>query len=476
MEYLLTNVSPRTPLRFFEEISAIPRASGNEAGVAAYLVDFAEKHGLFVRCDAAQNVLIKKPATKGREKEPTVLLQSHTDMVAEKAAGVSHDFAREGVHLVREGDILRADGTTLGADDGFGVAMMLGVLAECEDHPALECLFTSSEETGMDGANAFDYSQLSAKTLLNLDGAEEDLLICGCCGGLRSTLHLPLTPTSDAAEGLRITLGGLCGGHSGEDIHKERANALTLMAELLRDVNALGGLRFSELHGGDKSNAIPRECVAVIATSNVARAREMLRDKEIEIKARLCAEDQNFAIYVEPVVATALYLAADTEPILHLLSTKGGVLEWHKEIEGLPHTSRNVAKVVLDAKECLLGMSHRSFDFSRIEQSADEVQKRVEHVGGYASHNNPYPAWDGPARSALIECWQSACEEVMGARPRVSALHAGLECGLFAENIKGLSAISLGCNVKNLHSPTEQMELSSFDRIYRVLLRFLKKI
>ena len=476
MEYLLQNVSPGTPLRFFEEISAIPRASGNEAGIAAYLMDFAAQRGLFACCDAARNVLIKKPATKGREHEDALLLQAHTDMVAEKAAGVSHDFAREGVHLVREGDILRADGTTLGADDGFGVSMILGILAECEDHPALECLFTASEETGMDGANAFDYSQLSAKTLLNLDGAEEDLIVCGCSGGLRSDLHLPLTPTSDAAKGLRITLSGLCGGHSGEDIHKGRANALTLMAELLCEVKMLGGMRFSALHGGDKSNAIPRECVAVIAVSDVARAVEILRDKEREIKARFCTEDRDFALGIESVEATALYALTDTDPILHLLSTKGGVLEWHKEIKGLPYTSRNVAKVVLDGKECLIGMSHRSFDFGRIEQSADEVQERAERVGGHARHSSPYPAWDGPARSPLIERWQMACEAVTGARPRVSALHAGLECGIFAENIKGLSAISLGCNIKDLHAPTEQMELSSFDRIYRVLLQFLKKI
>ena len=188
MSYLFSDVSPKTPLRYFEEISAIPRASGNEAGMANYLVDFAQEKGFFCYRDAANNVLIKKPATKGREKEPTVILQAHTDMVAEKNAGVVHDFEKDGIRLVREGDILHADGTTLGADDGYGVSMILAVLTECEDHPALECLFTSSEETGMDGALAFDYSKLSGRILLNLDGGEEDLLTCGCCGGFRLQL------------------------------------------------------------------------------------------------------------------------------------------------------------------------------------------------------------------------------------------------------------------------------------------------
>ncbi len=475
MEYLLQDVAPKTPLRFFEEISAIPRASGNEGGMADYLVAFAARHGLSCYRDSVHNVLIKKPATKGREGEPALLLQAHTDMVAEKNVGLLHDFTRDGLRLVREGDILHADGTTLGADDGFGVSMMLGVLSECEDHPALECLFTSSEETGMDGANAFDYTQIDARLLLNLDGAEEDLLICGCCGGLRSDLHLPVSPHQERTKALRVVLGGLCGGHSGEDIHRGRANALTLMSELLSCVRELGELHVCALHGGDKSNAIPRDCAAVIATPDTARAVQVLRDKAAQIKARLGADDAGFRVCVEPAEASALYSVEDTDRILHLLSTKGGVMEWHKDIEGLPYTSRNVASVRLDANDCLIVISHRSFHVERIAQSGNEVQTRVEALGGSVYHHNAYPAWESPVHSPLIEGWQAACEAVMGYRPRVSALHAGLECGILADNLKGLCAISLGCNIKDLHTPAERMELSSYGRIYRVLLRFLKR-
>jgi len=475
MKYLLQNVAPQVPLRFFEEISAIPRASGNETGMAEYLVAFAQKNGLFYYRDAANNVLIKAAATVGRENEPAVILQAHTDMVAEKNAGVSHDFEKEGIRLVREGDILHADGTTLGADDGYGVSMILGVLAECKDHPALECLFTASEETGMDGALAFDYSMLSSRILLNLDGGEEDLLTCGCCGGLRSDLHLPVTVTADTANALRITLDGLCGGHSGEDIHRGRSNALALMSELLLAVKELGAFRIAELHGGDKSNAIPRDCMAVITVADPTRATEVLLQKSTQIKARLCADDAAFSVTVEPCIATSLCSTADTDRILQLLSITGGVMEWHTQIEGLPYTSRNVASVRLGGGECLIVISHRSFDFAKVEKSGEEIKARVEGVGGSVHHHNAYPGWDSPVHSPLIEKWRRHYEQVTGNALRVNAIHAGLECGLFAGNLPGLSAISLGCNIKDLHTPAERMELSSYDRIYRTLLAFLKQ-
>ena len=475
MKYLLQDVAPQVPLRFFEEICAIPRASGNEGGIADYLCTFAKAHGLFCVRDAVNNVLIKAPATVGRENEPTLILQAHTDMVAEKNAGVKHDFEKDGIRLVREGDILHADGTTLGADDGFGVSMILGVLEECNDHPALECLFTSSEETGMDGALAFDYRLLSARNLLNLDGGEEDLLICGCCGGLRSDLRLPVTQTKDCTTGLRITLGGLCGGHSGEDIHRGRANALTMMSELLLSISALGELRIAALHGGDKSNAIPRDCVATVSVADTPRAIEILTAKITEIKQNLCADDAAFEARVEYAEASDLCAAEDTARILHLLSTTGGVMSWHGEIEDLPYTSRNVASVRLENAECMIVISHRSFDFAKVEQSGKEIEERVAQVGGFASHHNAYPGWDSPVSSPLIARWRVVFEGTTGIPLRVNAIHAGLECGLFAGNLEGLEAISLGCNIMDLHTPAERMELSSYERIYRTLLNFLKK-
>ena len=475
MKYLLQDVQPQVALRFFEEISAIPRASGNEVGVADYLVDFARSHGLFCYRDAAHNVLIKAPATPGRECEPAIILQAHTDMVAEKNAGVEHDFEKEGIRLVRNGDILHADGTTLGADDGYGVSMILGVLEECNDHPALECLFTSSEETGMDGALAFDYSLLSARILLNLDGGEEDLLTCGCCGGLRSDLHLPVTHTNDSASGLCITLDGLCGGHSGEDIHRGRANALALMAELLLAIKGLGGLRIAALHGGDKSNAIPRDCKALVCVDDVARATEILKERIAQIDARLVADDADFSVSVTACTATSLCAPEDTDRILKLLAITGGVMAWHQEIEDLPYTSRNVASVRLEGEECLVVISHRSFDFAEVEKSGAQIGACVESVGGCVRHHNAYPGWDSPTSSPLIEKWRAAFEPIAGAPLRVNAIHAGLECGLFAGNLPGLSAISLGVNIKDLHTPAERMELSSYERIYRVLLAFLKE-
>ncbi|MBE6595940.1 MAG: aminoacyl-histidine dipeptidase, partial [Ruminococcaceae bacterium] len=240
MKSLFEDLSPLAPFRFFEEISAIPRASGNEAGIAAYLMRFAGSRGLSCCEDAIHNVLIQKPASPGREGEPALLLQCHTDMVAEKHGHVAHDFEKEGIHLLREGNILRADGTTLGADDGFGVALILAVLDDAElSHPALECLFTVSEEIGLEGAGAFDYTRVSARRMINLDSAEEDTVIIGCCGGLRTDLTVPLHFTDVSEDGLRVRISGLCGGHSGEDIDRGRLNAHVLMGAVLRELQSV---------------------------------------------------------------------------------------------------------------------------------------------------------------------------------------------------------------------------------------------
>ena len=234
-------------------------------------------------------------------------------------------------------------------------------------------------------------------------------------------------------------------------------------------------MRIASLHGGDKSNAIPRDCRAVITVADTARATEILEERIAQIRARLVADDAGFTASVTPFEATALCAAADTDRILHLLSIRGGVMAWHPEIEELPYTSRNVASVRLGGGECLIVISHRSFDFAKVEASGNEVEAVVKNVGGFVRHHNAYPGWDSPVSSPLIEKWRGVFEGLTGIPLRVNAVHAGLECGLFAGNLPGLCAISLGCNIWDLHTPAERMALSSYARIYRVLLAFLKK-
>lgn len=464
------------PIRFFTDISGIPRASGNEAGVAAYLERFAAEHGLFCMRDAANNVLIKKGGTRGRESEPAVLLQAHTDMVAEKNKGVAHDFATDPIRLIYEGNILRADATTLGADDGFGVAIMLAVLTEATDHPPLECLFTSSEEVGMDGAKAFDFSTIRARRLLNLDSAEEADVIVGCCGGQRTDLHVPITRESCGGEGLLVTISGLCGGHSGEDIHRGRANALTLMHTLLCRVGEQTTMRLSFVRGGDKDNAIPRECEALLAVKDpdAALAALTLAAKEVRDAVR-APEDAGLRIEWQEAPYDSLIGEQDTAHVLYLLGTQGGVLAWRKE-GVLPQSSRNVASVAVDDSTARVSVSTRSPEAAVLRESNRVLERRAERVCGSATHRGAYPGWESPSDSPLVRAWGDAYREITGGEIRTTVIHAGLECGLICDALGGTQAIAVGCNIHDLHTPDERMELDSFLRIYQTVLAFLKRI
>ncbi len=463
-----------TPLQFFAEISAIPRASGNEGGVADYLERFAAKHGLFCCRDGANNVLLRKPATKGKEQEPTVLLQAHTDMVCERAEGSSHNFEAEGIRLVQQGNLLFADGTTLGADDGFGVAIMLAALAdESLAHPALECLFTSSEEIGLCGARVFDYTQIGAKRMINLDSAEEDTVIVGCCGGSRTSLFLDLDKESVRGEGIAIRISGLCGGHSGEDIHRGRRNALLLMRELLCGLQKTVPFRISEMLGGGKDNAIPRECRALIAVKDSALAMACLQQLASEIKRMpLSPEDAGLCIEIVPAPYTTLWSRTNTEHLLEMLGARSGVLEWR--VEGkMPQSSRNTASVK-EMEGCVrVVFSARSPSKQTLAQSDAALMALAERVGARMEPGAAYPGWESDEHSAFALAWQSAYRDVTGGELKASVIHAGLECGVICDAVPGLEAIAVGCNIHDLHSPRERMELDSFERIWQTVRRFL---
>lgn len=477
MSSLFQDLSPAAPFRYFEEISAIPRASGNEAGVAAYLCRFAKEHGLFCYEDDLHNVLIKKAAGAGRETEPALMLQCHTDMVAEKHGHVTHDFEKEGICLVREGNILRADGTTLGADDGFGVALILAVLADDSlSHPALECLFTVSEEIGLEGAGAFDYSRVSARRMINLDSAEEDTVIIGCCGGLRSDLTVPLHFETVAATGLCVTVSGLCGGHSGEDIDRGRLNAHVLMGAVLQELQAVTPFRIASINGGDKDNAIPRECEAVILPLDLAAAERFLTSAAATVSNRVIAEeDRGLCLAVARTELCRVAATEDTERILRILSVRNGVLYSRTEPPLMPETSRNLARLRTEACQLAVDFSSRSEKEERIAESRAELDALAAALGGSTRHHAGYPGWVSPADAPLVQSWQQAYLETTGKKTAAALIHAGLECGLISAALPGLTAISVGCNIHDLHTPAEAMELDSMARIYQTLCCFLQK-
>lgn len=467
----------KTPFSFFCEISAIPRASGNEAGIARYLAAFAAEHGLFCVRDEHHTVLIRKSGSPGRENEPALLLEAHTDMVAEQNSGTDHDFAHEGISLVREGNILHADGTTLGADDGFGVAIMLAVLADSAlSHPPLECLFTVSEETGMLGALAFDYSHLSARRMVNLDSAGEREVITGCCGGVRHDLSLPVSFKA-APDGAFYTLSisGLSGGHSGEDIHKGRLNAHVLMRQLLSALDKKSPLRLAFLGGGDKDNAIPRECVARFAVQNGEAVRAHFPELQALAGSLVSvSEDAGLALTLTESTPEPVMSLADTKRVLAVLSLPNGVLEWNEKSPSLPEVSRNLARIRTEAGAVTFGFSSRSPSAKKLDVLRAALDTFSGRLGGQVRHFAAYPGWENPENARIVERWQEAYRRVTGAECVPTVIHAGLECGVISAALPGLEAVSVGCNIYDLHTPRERMELDSFERIYRTLCEFLR--
>ena len=463
-------------LRFFEEISAIPRPSYHEREIADYIEKFAQERGLSCYRDKENNVLVKKPATLGRENEPAVLLQAHTDMVAEKHLHVVHDFLHDGIELIREGDRLFANGTTLGADDGFGVAIMLAVLdGEAASHPALECLFTAAEEVGLLGAERFDYSHITAKYMLNLDSAEEDTVIVGCCGGMRSKLTLPATFERVTGEGNTLSLGGLSGGHSGEDIHRNRLNANVLMGKLLAALREHTPFRLVEMTGGDKSNSIPRDCTATLLPDDSDAARAFLEGAGALARSFIIAkEDEGLTVKAEAAPVARALSYPDTDRVLRVLEIPNGVLRMRSETPIMPEVSRNLASVRTHEDCVVVNLCSRSPREDRLDEICRQEQALAKSVCGIRNEVSRYPGWVSDMNAPLVHAWQNALMSVTGKGAEPTLIHAGLETGIITNAVPGLEAISVGCDLHDLHTPFETMEISSFLRISKTVVEFLR--
>ncbi len=467
-------------MKYFEEISAIPRASYHEEKIAEYLCEFARARGLEYYRDDTNNVLVCAPATAGREGEPAILLQGHTDMVCEKNEGVAHDFDTEGLELYEQDGWIRARGTTLGADDGVAVAVMLYVLdGGVSSHPALECLFTSAEEVGLDGAKAFDYSKISARRMINMDGADETLILAGCAGGMRSSVEFPIATTKTCAKYVaRITVRGLYGGHSGEDIDKGRANANILMGRVLYSLSKSLELGLVEIHGGMKDNAIPRECVALVTTENFGALEALVEKLSVSLFDGLCRDDSGFELCAElvseneSVEVIERALAARIVTLMH--TAKNGIFEMNNDVKGLVEWSRNLGIVDCNKDGAELVFSTRSSFESRIDASAEELDDLAHAFGATTRHYNRYPGWSYAPVSKIREDYVRAFETLFGYKPAITTIHAGLECGFISEAVPDMDIICSGPLTLDLHSPDERLNKASFERFFTVIKAILE--
>ncbi len=472
MKYLIQNRKPISVFHYFEEICAIPHGSYHEEKLADYLVKFAADRGLFCTRDRVNNVFIKLPASPDRAGEAPILFQGHIDMVCEKNGNVAHNFLTDPLSLYLDGDLLRARGTTLGGDDGIAVAMMLALLdGEIPSHPAFECLFTTAEEVGLDGAKAFDYSQISATRLLNLDSEDLGVVTAGCAGGVRTDFTLSCRPMPFCGECLQIAVSGLAGGHSGADIARGRANANRLMGRLLQGLANAQKLHLVLLEGGSKDNAIPRECNATVAVANAPEATEILRRIGKELAGELSSEDAAFSLSVEPAAAPKQMLTAeDTARAISVLTNVPiGVLAMSREIPDLVETSRNLGVVRTEADTLTFVFSSRS----SVEKSLDAVQEELEAfakaAGCAVRHYSRYPGWDYAPKSEIRQAYCAAYKKVTGKEAVVTVIHAGLECGIICSHLPKLDMISIGPELYNIHSPNEALVLSSVEIFWQVL-------
>lgn len=428
--------------------------------------------------DAAHNILIKAPASHGMEGRPPILLQGHTDMVCEKNADVEHDFQKDPLSLYVEGGCLRAKGTTLGADDGIAVAVMLALLdGAVETHPAYECLFTTAEEVGLDGANAFDYSLLSARRMLNLDSEQLGVVTAGCAGGLRSDLTLSHTPIPFAGEGVHVQIKGLMGGHSGENINSGRANANKLMGRLLAKLSETCEVCLVSIEGGSKDNAIPRECEAYLAVPDADAAIECLTEGAEEIAATLGRDDRGFSLICETSGPEAAMMnREDTIRAIGVLTcSSNGVLKMSHDVKGLVCYSRNLGVVRYEDGKMTFVFSSRSEIESHLDDSIRELDLLATLTGCTTRHHSRYPGWSYAPKSPLRDAYCQVYREVTGEDATINVIHAGLECGVIYSRVP-MDIISIGPTMHDIHSPNEALELDSVDTFWRVLATLIPRL
>ncbi len=476
----VSSFEPRPLWAHFDRILEIPRGSGEEERIRRHVVELAQRHGLEQHTDAAGNVVVRVPGTAGREAAPVTILQAHLDMVNEKDSDVAHDFARDAIRARQEGEWLYATGTTLGSDNGIGVATMLALLEATDvPHGPLELLFTVDEERGLTGASGLDASLLSGRRLINLDSEEEAEATVGCAGAAGTVLRLPLQSGPATGSALTLRLRGLRGGHSGLDIARGRGNALKLLARGLAAASETAAFRLASLRGGNMPNAIPREAEAtVVVAGDVAAFRAAVAAELAAVRTELQATDPGLSFeqaeaapperaWTVPATATALRLL---EGLPH------GVLAMSPDIPGLVETSTNVATAAVDGDTLVVGSSSRSSVMSALRAT----QRRIAAVGMLAGaaveQGAGYPGWKPSLESPLLARVNAVQREVFGREPGIIAVHAGLECGIIGEKVPGMDMVSIGPRIEAPHSPNERVHIESVSRFWRLLTLVLDRL
>lgn len=482
MDSLLAGLDPQTLWAYFSELSKIPRGSKHEAAAADWVAEQGRKLGCEVDRDAVGNVLIRKKAKPGREGRPVTCLQAHVDMVCEKNEGTSHDFTMDPIQLVRDGDWLRANGTTLGADNGVGVCAALAVLASQDiQHGPLEVIVTIDEETGLTGANGIQPGWLKAKYLLNLDSEEEGFLTIGCAGGVDTIAirKLAMGSPRSGTSPYRLKVCGLKGGHSGIDIHAGRGNAIRLLAQVLVSLQTDFDFQLASINGGNKRNAIPREASAhlFMASAKAASFKVELARHEAHWKAAYGALDPGLTFKLEPGEGDQVLSTADATALIQLLlALPHGVEAMSPNIAGLVQTSTNLAVIDVANGQAEVNLLTRS----SIDASKFALSERIAAIcalAGFEAHSSgAYPGWKPEPEASLVTLVNEANQQVFGKALEIVAIHAGLECGLIGEKYPEMEMVSFGPNMWDVHTPDEHVSISSVGNFWKLLVAVLEKV
>lgn len=477
-----TELKPQEVFHFFEEICQIPRPSKKEELIRAYLREFATERNLAFKEDHIGNILISKPATAGYEDRQTVILQSHIDMVCEKNNDTVHDFDKDPIQTYVDGEWLKAKGTTLGADNGIGVATELAILdAKNIEHGPIECLFTVDEETGLTGAFELQAGFMEGTILLNLDSEDEGELFIGCAGGAGTTATFPLKQEAAPANHtfLKVTVKGLTGGHSGDDINKDRANANKLLNRILMKIAKQSDLKLAAIDGGNLHNAIPREAHAIfgIPTTDKAAIETLIPTLEADFRNEYAVTEPNLAVIVETAQATSVMEKDSMMRFLHAIyAVHNGVLAMSQDMPGLVETSSNLASIKMKEEGIVVVTSQRSSILSSRKNMSQMIRSAFILGGATVTTGDGYPGWKPNTNSDILKVTVESYIRLFGVEPKVKAIHAGLECGLFLEKYPHLDMVSFGPTLRGVHSPDERMLIPTVEKFWLHLLDVLKHI
>lgn len=478
------DLKPELIWKCFDEITKIPRPSCHEEQIRDFLLKFAADNGVEVRTDKVGNVVMSKPATPGHENAPVVILQSHMDMVAEKNSNVNHDFMKDPIDTYVDGDWVKARGTTLGADNGIGMAAAMAVMIDKTlEHGPVEALFTVNEEIGLEGAQNLGKDMITGSMLLNLDSEDDGEIFVGCAGGIDTTAtftyHRSYTPEN--FKYMRVSVSGLLGGHSGGDIHLGRANANKIIARFIWDCSQSWDITVCSIEGGNLRNAIPREAYAVfgIHSDHHEALMHHLKKYAEDIRNEYKGVEPSMKLEIEEAERPEFCLDSETSIALvrAIYSAPHGVYSMSRDIEGLVETSTNLASVKhVGDNKIVVTTSQRSSVESRKNDMAGQVEAHFQLAGAEVTHSDGYPGWAPNMESPIMKISADAYEELFGVKPAIKAIHAGLECGLFLAKYPHLDMVSFGPTMTGVHSPDEQLLIPTVDKFWRHLCRVLEKV